>query len=162
MVFPGCSCKSQTAKVSMTNTTSPCPFHPLGQCCFLTMILFLMICTCVCSVPIHVSVHRYVYMTTSAHGRNGIRPLGAGITGTCELPAMGARNWSWVICNSNTCPSPLSSFFKLQGWCPSWRVKDVNEGRLRRVQKAEQTLICKISWYDKFCLFFFKISSDYR
>lgn len=141
MVFPGYSCKSQAAKVSVTNTASPCFFHSLGQCCFLTMIFIFDDMQCVCSVPIHVSVHRYVYMTTSAHGRNSIRPLGAGITGTCELPATGARNWSCVICNSNTCPSPLSSFFKLQGWCPSWRVKDANEGRLRRVQKAEQTLL---------------------
>lgn len=141
----------------MTNTASRCSFHLPGQCGFLALV-FIFNYVHVCLFYAHLFVCAwYVYVTASVHGRNGIKPPGAGTTGTCELLGMRAGNWFWVICNSSTCSSPLSPSLKLQGWCPSWKVKETNEGRLRRVQKAKQTLslFAGISWYDKFYHFFF-------
>lgn len=106
---------SQTAKVSMTNTASRCSFHLPGQCGFLALV-FIFNYVNVCLFYAHLFVCAwYVYVTTSVHGRNGIRPPGAGTTGTCELLGMWAGNWFWVICNSSTCSSPLSPSLKLQG-----------------------------------------------
>lgn len=35
-------------------------------------------------------------------------PLGAGVIGGCESPAVGTGSWTWVFCNSNKHPLPPS------------------------------------------------------
>ena len=49
----------------------------------------------------------YVYMFLSVHGyglKGGVGAPESGVTGTSELPDMGAGNWSgWVFWQSNIC-----------------------------------------------------------
>lgn len=76
------------------------------MCTFVSMCLCNRACVCACLCPQRLE--------------EGVRCPGAGVTGSCELPNMGTRNQTWMLCKNSKCSQPLQQYLlKVQSELPN-------------------------------------------